>query len=1183
MVAASLPQRVRWRRPAAWLLFTLAGLALLLLVPAGTAPTLKGSPSTCSAGYPPPPPNDNYVNAIAVASPSTTAGENTCATLESGETVPCCNADRSVWYSWVPAASGIGYADTCGSSFDTVLAVRQGGAGGSTVTYSNDATWGTCRGSEQSAVAFACTSGQRYDFQVLKYDTTTGAAGDGGPFNLKVWGCDGSAPGCPGPANNCFDNALAVGAGMPAASQSTSGADMETAEPDPCGLGASVWFTWVPTASGTAVIDTSGSTFDTVLAAHTGSSVVTLTTLTCNDNDGSSPQSRIAFPCVAGTLYRIQVGGKAAAQGLARLNIEGCLANRDDALPKYVAVGSDGNNPPSCTIGYSFDAATWSRATFPSAPVDCKGVAYNGTHWLAVARTRVWTSVDGIYWTAGDLPLGFIPFGGVAWGDGKWVIAGNQGSAAWTAYYSLDGKTWTMVTLPGPNTTVLGVSWSGTSWLTTGLGGIARSADGITWTWVGAAGFTPSPTLIMARAPFHHNGAWYAAGQSGEVRRSFDGGSTWGPASTPGMISRFATNGQGQVVAAGNVVRVTEDFTSWTAPATPFGSSLWGLTYGDCRYVIGGTGGALGHSTNGLTWTAAPWAWTGSIAAIATSAEPGCGPKASADAAVFNEDSLPKEINVRANDKAGANKLAFSVVSVSGATKGTATATGTGVQYQPDPHATGTDTLTYTIADTKGKTSTATVAITINPVDDPPSFVRSTARIANAGADRDLEVQWATAIAPGPSAAVDEAAQSVVFDLLQDPNPGLFRSTPRLDPQGVLHLEPTGQPGSATLCFQPRDDGDIAPVVDSWLNPVTGVNVGAVQCVEFAQNAQPVAYFQPNVASALPGQRVTFDPCPRPAPECSFDPDGVLVAFLWEFGDGTTSSLEAPLHAFKAPGTYEVRLSVVDNDGGRASHARKVTVGMPGAAAPAEESGAAAVPPLAEAGDDRTVFEGETVELAGLQLGGDPYATTFQWIQVAGPTVTLQGAASAAASFVAPPVPGEPVALVFSLRATDGAAQGPVDFVTIHVLTRNRAPVPSAGGELQVTVGSIVTLDATQTLDPDGDAVTLRWTVVSGDVELSDPEAERPLFQAPNAPTTLTFKLTATDGRATAEDHVTVHVLPAAAAPEAPGTETPVKSAARIEAAKAGSPWGPVLVGGAVLVALALVSAALVLRRQKSD
>ena len=42
---------------------------------------------------------------------------------------------------------------------------------------------------------------------------------------------------------------------------------------------------------------------------------------------------------------------------------------------------------------------------------------------------------------------------------------------------------------------------------------------------------------------------------------------------------------------------------------------------------------------------------------------------------------------------------------------------------------------------------------------------------------------------------------------------------------------------------------------------------------------------------------------------------GAIIAWAWDFGDGTTSTLQNPAHVYNAPGTYTVCLSIIDNLG----------------------------------------------------------------------------------------------------------------------------------------------------------------------------------------------------------------------------------------------------------------------------
>jgi len=62
----------------------------------------------------------------------------------------------------------------------------------------------------------------------------------------------------------------------------------------------------------------------------------------------------------------------------------------------------------------------------------------------------------------------------------------------------------------------------------------------------------------------------------------------------------------------------------------------------------------------------------------------------------------------------------------------------------------------------------------------------------------------------------------------------------------------------------------------------------------------------------------------------SSDEDGYIVDWQWSFGDGITGSGSLVHHAYDSNETYEVTLTVTDDDGEAASLTRNVTVGCPG-------------------------------------------------------------------------------------------------------------------------------------------------------------------------------------------------------------------------------------------------------------
>ena len=120
------------------------------------------------------------------------------------------------------------------------------------------------------------------------------------------------------PANDNFANAI----NLPGQSGSTTGtnvaATLQAGEPAPfAGTGThTVWWKWTAPVSGPVTFDTTGSNFDTVLTAYTGSAVNALTLIAGNDdidNPNSNLQSRITFAAQSGLTYYVRVDGFAPA------------------------------------------------------------------------------------------------------------------------------------------------------------------------------------------------------------------------------------------------------------------------------------------------------------------------------------------------------------------------------------------------------------------------------------------------------------------------------------------------------------------------------------------------------------------------------------------------------------------------------------------------------------------------------------------------------------------------------------------------------------------------------------------------------------------------------------------------------------------------------------------------------
>jgi hypothetical protein len=570
------------------------------------------------------------------------------------------------------------------------------------------------------------------------------------------------------------------------------------------------------------------------------------------------------------------------------------------------------------------------------------------------------------------------------------------------------------------------------------------------------------------------------------------------------------------------------------------------------------------------------------------------------DKVTANED-VPLTFDPGENDN-GAGET-FSVTAYTQGTKGTVTP-GPGprlLTYSPKLDQVGLDTFTYTIGTASGKVSTGKVTVNITKVNDAPFFLADDTPIVTTPSEGTItRAGWGRDVRPGPVTAADETPQGVTFKVTVS-NPGIFKGLPTVVRTGgvgdtlsggpylgdyaALSFTPSGVPGSSKVCVAPVDSGGRDTTVDTAGESATGVDTGLERCVDVVENAPPVAFFEPSTDTARPGERVGFDPCPRPIPDCSHDPDGAIADYLWEFGDGATSSQVTPSHSYTRLGTFEARLTVWDSFGVQDSATRTITIEAEDGAGKLGGDDEAVAAPTADAGSDRTVLEGTEVRLDGSQRGGDANAKP-EWSQLSGPPLVLAGADTFQPAFTAPRLPSmEPVELVFGLRVAQGPAVSASDYVVIRVVSANHAPVADAGETRTALPGAAVRIEATGT-DEDNDPLTYRWeqVLVPGEqlVTLQDPSSPELAFTAPSAPGVLHFRLTVSDGKAASQDTVVVQVQPQASAAAA-GAGAPVPDASRDVPlglpARAGPNW--LLLGLAALAfaALALGAVALVVRR----
>ena len=110
----------------------------------------------------------------------------------------------------------------------------------------------------------------------------------------------------------------------------------------------SVWWNWSPTNSGPVLVDTAGSSFDTVVAVYTGNVLTNLTLIAATNDVGIIAQGFVNFTAVASTTYRIAVASASTnTVGQIRLRVQ--FGGVPDTTAPSVAITNLISGPLSVT------------------------------------------------------------------------------------------------------------------------------------------------------------------------------------------------------------------------------------------------------------------------------------------------------------------------------------------------------------------------------------------------------------------------------------------------------------------------------------------------------------------------------------------------------------------------------------------------------------------------------------------------------------------------------------------------------------------------------------------------------------------------------------------------------------------------------------------------------------------
>ena len=777
------------------------------------------------------------------------------------------------------------------------------------------------------------------------------------------------------------------------------------------------------------------------------------------------------------------------------------------------------------TVLASDDAMTWY-----SQPVGSNAglfaVAHDGTEWIAVG------SGGAIYTTPGGPATGTWTWTPRAVGvTNEWLQGvaadGNNFVAVGTnsATMTNSGTIWT----PGPAgtnpfTTVAG---DGNQWIAGGPTAITRhSLDG-GYMW------NNYPTLNNNLAAVKvDQGQWYAMTMWGATPGLYTSGNgnTWSWHGGPASATALATENGLVAATQGNAIQTTigPNWT-WTSQSSGIPGTLNGIAKcEDMPWVAVGNAGAIVTSPGGNANSA--WAWAQRAIGL-----------------------TPQDLKGVACSHPPLVCAAAPVTVVEG---GTITIGATGGQPPDSWTAPG------------GSPSSLASGPTFSTLYGTAGTYQVTVSDGGIGTFHDATTCTVTVSSPPPLSC------------------GAAQPNVAIDSQATFNAGG----GTAPYTWNAPDGTNPGPITaNPYVNTYPNAAIHTVQVTDTSYNQQtatcriavhhtcfsiPQADFSAGSASARIGQSIAF----------TDNSVGDLDSWAWDFGDGIISNIPSPSHAYGSPGTYTLLLTVSGPYCPTSSHTLALTI---------EESNVVnsdgtdgTTTPLADAGADQTVPEGTTVHLAGASR---PAGARFEWTQVAGSPIALLASNTPNPTFIAPRLADmTPIQVTILLRVTDGSHTSPYDYVTVTITPDNRAPIPNAGPLQTAVPGQRMTLNGTQSRDPDGDPLNYTWTQTSGTpVHLENSHSPTATFTIPNlaAGEELRFQLHVTDGRAGTNDAtlVIVGVAPAAARP-GDANASPPPLAQNLQAAATNGTRIPMwALAAAGIASLAIIGLLLVLaaRRQR--
>lgn len=254
------------------------------------------------------------------------SGNNNFATEESGEPIAYSKTAapfNTVWWKWTPLKNGNTRVHTHGSLIDTILVAYQGNSMDNLIEVARNDDF---LESSTSEVRFESTAGLTYYFPVDGFEASAGEI----ELALNHTPQESNPP-----VNDLIENALDLvqlnssitGSNLNATGKSDESNHANTSLPH-----ASVWWKLRAESQGQLILDTLGSSFDTVLAVYQFNDTTGGLIKLAENDDYIARTSLVQFEMEPSKLYYIAIDGKGSSEGFIKLNSK--TINRVNALSK---------------------------------------------------------------------------------------------------------------------------------------------------------------------------------------------------------------------------------------------------------------------------------------------------------------------------------------------------------------------------------------------------------------------------------------------------------------------------------------------------------------------------------------------------------------------------------------------------------------------------------------------------------------------------------------------------------------------------------------------------------------------------------------------------------------------------------------------------------------------------------